>query len=132
MREIKFRGKTKDNKWIYGLFARSEEGSCIKPCIQKEHENDNGDWIENVVIDGNTLGQYTGLKDKNGKEIYEGDIVYDRDYENVAVVAWDKDTLGWVLRDEIDSNWLADMVNDGSVIIGNIYENADLLETKGK
>ena len=65
-REIKFRGKSLDGIWEYGdLHFRF----CNHPHIH----NMNG---AKIYIDPDTVGQYTGLHDKNGKEIYEGDIVY--------------------------------------------------------
>lgn len=71
MREIKFRGKEiNTGKWVYGFYT---QGSFIDPNTEKEtvrHIIDNG-MLHDVVPE--TIGQYTGLKDKNGKEIYEGD-----------------------------------------------------------
>uniref|UniRef100_UPI0040561EF4 YopX family protein n=1 Tax=Alistipes sp. TaxID=1872444 RepID=UPI0040561EF4 len=69
MREIKFRGKTQNGKWVYGYFAKFAHDSV--PAILEDTE----DGIEPRKIIPGTVFQFTGLHDRNGKEIYEGDIV---------------------------------------------------------
>lgn len=65
MREIKFRGKRLDNgKWVYGYLA------------DENYINDINTFdLSSIEVDSDTVGQYTGLNDANGKEIYEGDII---------------------------------------------------------
>ncbi len=71
MRVYKFRGKRKDNgEWVYGDLLHNID--CVKI---REWEADVNQIPKSYVVDDKTVGQFTGLKDKNGKGIYEGDII---------------------------------------------------------
>ena len=129
MREIKFRGKDYNNKWRYGDLVQEKWGQGKAIMIKK----DKTAWS---VLE-ETLGQYTGLKDKNGKEIYEGDIIFDSFYERKAKVVFLEGAF-WL--DYIDDfkeyetihkryQLIANYDNKSVLeVIGNIYDNLELLE----
>lgn len=132
MREIEFRAKKdKSNNWVYGYYHKLNESFENKDCILEHHRN------TSTIIDGNTLGQYTGLKDKKGKKIYEGDILrlpaYLFDGETCVCVYQGTDTgIGFELIESrryclgYDGRILSDEWEDFEVI-GNIYDNPELL-----
>lgn len=91
-----------------------------------------GVFIDGDFADDIELMQFTGLHDKNGKEIYEGDII-SNGYEK-CIVVWVKEYAGFMLKlinkEYEDKEWtnpMIDLRNDEEVI-GNIYENSDLLK----
>ena len=118
MREYKFRGKVK-----YGPHS-GEWGEVVMGSDAIQYGQGNV-YFNNTAIDSDTIGQYTGLKDKNGKEIYEGDIVTGA-FCTGMVEYWDKGWGGYVVTSDGD-DWdgmLADF--DDIEVIGNIHENPEV------
>ena len=151
MREILFRGKRKDNgEWVEGFYTEvrhHDDDSHVHLFImipEKMHDKQTGlGFWEEVIPE--TVGQFTGLTDKNGKRIFEGDIFH-LDDEIVAVVifqngcfrleeygirgaftesGFDECGGGWDVIDCSPIDWYT--VNDME-IIGNIHDNPELLK----
>jgi uncharacterized phage protein (TIGR01671 family) len=109
MRTIKFRALDSNNKWFYwDLKTPDENFGSIK-------------W--------ETLGEFTGLKDKKGKEIYEGDICRNGDWEEDAqAYNFREEEVTYNEQEASFSGW--NPIEDGMTceVIGNIYENPELLK----
>jgi hypothetical protein len=122
MRILKFRAWNKENKSMitskhYSVMFNGE----IKPPSNKHQE-----W----GIDQFILMQYTGLKDKNGKEIYEGDIVIHHYFHETGTVIWQQSQSRYALEYLSDKKTQELFPIDTAMfeIIGNIHENPELLE----
>ncbi len=119
MREHKYRGKRRDNgEWAYGYLFKSWE-RCY---ILWGTTNRVPDMVE---VDPETVGECTNLTDKNSKEIYEGDILYDSG-EYYSPVIWSKEYAGWFIQTYDGPEPLYEQGN--VIIIGNIYDNPELLK----
>ena len=124
MREIKFRGKRIDNgEWIYGYYWDNE---CGNHFIRVTMNNRGEITIKDYEVIHETVGQYTGLKDNKGIDIYEGDILITLDFGYKFVVEFKNGCFGG----DYDgfSPMLKSIYGEGGKIIGNIYDNPELLE----
>lgn len=124
MREILFRGKF-GNEWKYGFLSIEPKGLVIKEPYKNESSNV---WH----IDADTVGQYTGLTDKNGTKIFEGDIIdflYRSGYDDYGIVQYDADEteFGFVYNSIYEGLGRHYQSKDIEVI-GNIYDNPELLK----
>ena len=128
MREILFRGKF-GNEWKYGFLSIEPKGLVIKEPYKNESSNV---WH----IDADTVGQYTGLTDKNGTKIFEGDIVRTKKYGKIVrhCNVNDYDTFKVIYAPaifRIENKYRGfNLVGYGTdyEVIGNIHDNPELLE----
>ena len=141
MRKYKFRGKEIDTgKWAYGgLFKEPAPPQCFEKTLEDKYwivypnPRYMPDWnlpyeMVRTDVDKETVGQYTGLKDKNGKEIYEGDVVYIIPEDERGIIRWDTETTRYVV---IYNNIITDFDNwygKDLEVIGNKWDNPELLE----
>lgn len=143
-REIRYRGKRLDNgEWVYGNYIY--------------RENEDKTWAENIITPNNfskkeykvhpdTVGQYIGLKEKNGNKIFDGDILRSDRYpfnsegndNYYAEVFWCEDAAGFYYETRLSKDSDASGISDGNVdifedpvffeVIGNIHDNPELLK----
>ena len=137
MREIKFRGRNYDGIWMYGYLMPTPKPQIhlgnkhlVCACPEKISRVD----IVLYEVEENTIGQYTGLKDKNGKEIYEGDKIKENNGK-VGYIAFLQQEMGFVIvRRNSDSrlghrNRGNGYELDNSIeVIGNIHDNPELIK----
>lgn len=132
MREILFRGIRKDtHEWVYGFYVEYFDGKRNVPCISV---------VDTHVITGalcyevipETVGQYTGLKDKNGRQIFEGDILKEKQSNQALIftVDWCEDCAMFVTPCKNFKSLEFDFTTsygEQFEIIGNIHDSAELL-----
>ena len=138
MREILFRGKRKDNgKWVEGWYVPpvdyrgSHWDASISYKVKEGH-------LEDVEVIPESISEFTGLTDKNGKKIFEGDIVagalYWQELPKNGVVAFRDGSFGlvWYRGDIEHFNPFTSMCNITYEVIGNIHDNPELLKGGGE
>ncbi|WP_071133864.1 YopX family protein [Millionella massiliensis] len=137
MREIKFRGKSLETgEWIFGDLIENQGRFFIyKASSETTFKDDDDGQIVLVAkeVDQKTVGQYTGLKDKNGKDVWEGDIVMleynDEDYPSptypfVIVFSYG----AFCIAEDKETPW-APIYDHGIMeLIGNLWDNPELLK----
>ena len=122
---IKFRGKSKKTvEWLYGDLIRNVEGAFA---IVPPYEISMNNYYRNYVVDKETIGQYTGLKDKYGREIYEGDILYYRDAKIKTPVTYRNGGFYFSHYGGTTFSAIADHEINKYTVVGNIYDNKELL-----
>ena len=135
MREILFRGKRCDNsEWVQGYYIRAEH-HWHNHGIHKDWitlgASANGGWFalhNKYAVKAETVSQFTGLTDKNGKKIFEGDIVRNGDY--TMIVVWYDFHAALMLSFRVDGDYFEAISNSHIYleVIGNIHDNPELLE----
>ena len=119
MREILFRGKRLCNgKWMHGSLLHYEDGDRYI-CCGKFRPN-------HYRVNPETVGQFTGLTDKNGKKIFGGDVI--QVGGDVYLCYWVDGNCEWGIRNKKESMGIAYVLSPCLEVIGNIHDNPELLE----
>lgn len=133
MRKILFRGKHVhalpqnehlNGTWVYGYL-------CDKDYINSFAEDEyGGKYPSEMLVDPDTVGQYTGLTDKNGKQIFEGDIVsVDGECEKMVIV-WDVENSSFAMEGEDCVFYFSSYWGYQVEVTGNIFDNPEFIEKR--
>lgn len=118
LRKIAFRGKNRYRKeWLYGNLVQYKDGSFS---------------IDGVPVETNSVGQFTGMLDKNGKEIYEGDVILQQGYsgKKPMLVRFEHGAfiVGWHGGSSTATRPM--LIQKRCEVLGNIYDNPELISKK--
>lgn len=135
MREILFRGKRLDNgEWVYGNFCmdalEQTRGLCGLDGFIRRYNTDTK-RMEMYEVDRETVGQYTGLVDKNGRRIFDGDIVKSIETKETGVVQFFPEHSAFMVWCKF-SNEVGFLYECTSIaeVIGNVHDNKSLLNNQ--
>ena len=140
MREILFRGRRRDNReWVFGCYYKQTEcygDDTENHIIIASSEDLSYDQVlDYYYVDPETVGQFTGLTDKNGKKIFEGDII-----RCIATMCDGREMVGYIIYEDccfcVNENRTANLpamdLCDAFEVIGNIHDNPDLFKERDK
>ena len=133
MHEILFRGKRTDNgEWVYGYYTKAryylngEEMHIIFAPDVEAFPHCEFTGYEEVLPE--TVGQYTGLTDKNGVRIFEGDILTIENEGVYAAIKYNESNAAFYVEDEDHEDYLGEAWETDVIIIGNIHDNPEILK----
>lgn len=141
MREILFRGKRTDScEWAYGAPTKDNHGEMVMVKSTFECDEYNCRGANCLYVDENTVGQYTGLTDKNGTKIFEGDIIKYKNTDGIKFNGVALTVIGKVVyneknasfaisgKDEIGAKHYDYFPIKNIEVIGNIFDNPEILK----
>lgn len=127
MREILFRGKTDKGEWVQGVpFFEEDRCYIIEDLFLCDEYACTG--ADNSSVIPETVGQYTGLTDKNGTKIFEGDIVQSIELELKGIIVFDEHCRFMIKEVPTGATYLISYNCDEIKVIGNIHDNPELLK----
>ena len=137
MREILFRGKTDKGEWVQGqlLHFKASVGTEKFALIVEGCEWDNStEWFnlgKRAKVIPSTIGQYTGLTDKNGAKVFEGDIVksFYKDGFEIGLIGWSNIDFRYKFASPDGMAYGFD-VTDVFEVVGNVHDNPELLKSE--
>ena len=127
MRQIRFRAKDFLGTWHYGFIVKGNEQAVIIPA----HKGGTVEMDINIYVKPETVGQFTGLRDINGKDIYEGDIldVNYADEDSYLEVRFVRGVFAFLWNGDLDDEFPCNApTHEWAKVIGNIYDDPKLLK----